>query len=182
MFEKITDDDVPGLVELINRAYRGVRAGQGWKTEASYISGTRTTVEMVHADIRDKPQGSFLKWADAPGGDMLGCIWVVPLEGGTWYFGTLAIDPERQNGGLGRTILQAAEQWVGERGATRVRMTVVNVRETLTAWYVRHGYRLTGETEPFPYDDDRFGTPLRDDLGFVVLEKDLTAAAGAPAP
>lgn len=52
-------------------------------------------------------------------------------------------------------------------------MTVVNVRDTLIAWYIRRGYFLTGETEPFPYDDNRFGTPLRDDLAFVVLEKVL---------
>jgi hypothetical protein len=43
----------------------------------------------------------------------------------------------------------------------------------LIAWYVRRGYRLTGETEPFPYGDNRFGTPLRDDLSFVVLQRDL---------
>jgi hypothetical protein len=35
-------------------------------------------------------------------------------------------------------------------------------------------YRLTGETEPFPYGDERFGKPLRDDLHFVVLEKEIS--------
>jgi hypothetical protein len=52
-------------------------------------------------------------------------------------------------------------------------MTVVNVRKTLIAWYERRGYALTGETKPFPYGDERFGRPLRDDLHFVVLEKDI---------
>jgi hypothetical protein len=55
----------------------------------------------------------------------------------------------------------------------------VNVRETLIAWYRRRGYRETGETEPFPYGDDRFGTPLRNDLHFVVLAKDLIVSGGA---
>jgi hypothetical protein len=68
----------------------------------------------------------------------------------------------------------AAERWVGERGGKRIRMNVVNVRDALIAWYVRRGYRKTGETEPFPYGDDRYGAPLRDDLSFLVLEKDLT--------
>ncbi len=54
-------------------------------------------------------------------------------------------------------------------------MTVVNIRETLVAWYIRRGYSLTGEIEPFPYSDERFGTPLRDDLSFLVLEKSLTS-------
>lgn len=71
-------------------------------------------------------------------------------------------------------MLAAAEDWVRTHGGESVRMTVVNVRETLIAWYVRRGYRLTGETEPFPYGDDRFGTPLRADLSFVVLQRYLT--------
>jgi hypothetical protein len=52
-------------------------------------------------------------------------------------------------------------------------MSVVNARDTLIAWYERRGYLLTGETRPFPYDDQRFGRPLRDDLHFVLLEKDI---------
>jgi hypothetical protein len=52
-------------------------------------------------------------------------------------------------------------------------MTVVNVRDTLIAWYERRGYTLTGESQPFPYGDERFGRPLRDDLSFVVLQKDI---------
>jgi hypothetical protein len=52
-------------------------------------------------------------------------------------------------------------------------MTVLNVRDALIAWYVRRGYAMTGETQAFPYGDERFGRPLRDDLSFVVLWKAL---------
>ena len=52
-------------------------------------------------------------------------------------------------------------------------MTVINVRDTLIAWYLRRGYQRTGATEPFPYGNDRVGKPLRPDLAFVVLEKTL---------
>ena len=57
-----------------------------------------------------------------------------------------------------------------------MRMKVVSVRDTLTAWYERRGYHLTGETSPFPYGDTRFGSPRRDDLCFVVLEMSLSTA------
>jgi hypothetical protein len=50
-------------------------------------------------------------------------------------------------------------------------MNVVNVRDTLIAWYLRRGYHKTGETEPFPYGDDRFGAPLRDDFSFRSLRR-----------
>jgi hypothetical protein len=32
---------------------------------------------------------------------------------------------------------------------------------------------LTGQTEPFPYGDERFGLPTRPDLEFVILDKAL---------
>ncbi len=52
-------------------------------------------------------------------------------------------------------------------------MTVIQLRDRLIAWYERRGYRRTGKTLPFPYGDDRFGIPNRDDLHFVVLEKPI---------
>jgi hypothetical protein len=101
-------------------------------------------------------------------------VWLEPEDEGIWYLGSLTIDPRQQNSGLGRKLLTAAEDWVRARGGREVRMTVINVRDTLIVWYVRCGYALTGETEPFPYGDDRFGIPKRDDLHFVVLRKHLT--------
>jgi hypothetical protein len=68
-------------------------------------------------------------------------------------------------------LLAGAEQTAKESGAMRIRMTAINVRDKLIAWYQRRGYTLTGERKPFPYGDERFGRPLRDDLEFVVLEK-----------
>jgi hypothetical protein len=53
-------------------------------------------------------------------------------------------------------------------------MTVIQLRESLLAWYERRGYRRTGEIAPFPYDDVSVGSPLRADLQFVVLEKSLS--------
>ena len=54
-----------------------------------------------------------------------------------------------------------------------MRMTVIDVRDELIAFYQRRGYRRTGITKPFPYGDVRFGEPKRDDLRFEVLEKAL---------
>ena len=173
MLVPIADDDVPRIVALMNRAYRGSGPSAGWSTEAAYLSGDRTTEALLRADLIVKPDSAFLKWQGQPDDALIGCVWLEPLADDEWYLGSLTTDPDRQNSGLGRMVLAAAEAWVRERGGTHIRMTVVNVRETLIAWYVRRGYRLTGETEPFPYDDQRFGIPLRDDLAFVVLAKTL---------
>jgi len=90
-----------------------------------------------------------------------------------WYLGSLTVDPAVQNEGLGRRLLTASEDWVRAQGGRDMKMTVVNVRDSLIAWYVRRGYHVTAETEPFPYDDARFGTPKRPDLQFAVLRKHL---------
>jgi hypothetical protein len=54
-----------------------------------------------------------------------------------------------------------------------VKISVLNVREALLAWYERQGYVRTGAVEPFPYDDATVGTPLRSDLALVTLTKTL---------
>jgi GNAT superfamily N-acetyltransferase len=104
---------------------------------------------------------------------LLGWVWLKPEDDYIWYLGSLSIEPRQQDRGLGRELLAAAEDWVRERGGLGIRMTVVNVRGTLISWYIRRGYVLTAETEPFPYGDNRFGIPKRGDLQFVVLRKNL---------
>jgi ribosomal protein S18 acetylase RimI-like enzyme len=173
MYLPVADNDIPVIAKLMNRAYRGAENSSGWTSEEAFLLGNRTTEDLLRVDINEKPSASLLKWQDDPVEGIAGCVWLEPLNENTWYLGSLAIEPRRQNGGLGRTMLAAAEAWLHERGAKRVRMTVINVREALIAWYLRRGYSKTGATEPFPYGDDRFGKPLREDLCFVVLEKSI---------
>jgi GNAT superfamily N-acetyltransferase len=114
MFAPIADDDVPRLVALINRAYRGSGVSSGWNTEAGYLSGDRATENLLRAELVAKPDASLLKWEDGQGGPLRGCVWLEPLDDDAWYLGALAIDPEQQKGGLGKALLSSAEQWVRE--------------------------------------------------------------------
>jgi hypothetical protein len=63
----------------------------------------------------------------------------------------------------------AREEWK----LPAMRMTVIDIRDELIAFYERRGYRRTGIKKPFPYGDERFGVPKRADLRFEVLEKAL---------
>jgi ribosomal protein S18 acetylase RimI-like enzyme len=173
MYLSVAAGDIPNVVRLMNRAYRGSGGSSGWSNEEAYLAGDRTTDEQLRADILANPSALLLKWVDEQKPVFSGCVWLEPLSSDVWYLGSLAIDPDRQNGGLGRTMLGAAEDWIRERGGKRVRMKVINLREALIAWYIRRGYFKTGATDRFPYGDDSFGRPLRDDLCFVVLEKVL---------
>ena len=171
------DGDVSAIVALMNRAYRGPEAGTGWNTEAEYIIGDRTNERMLRADLASKPAARLLVWRMA--GEIKGCVWLEQSTGQAWYLGSLTVDPRLQNAGLGHQLLAASEAWIREQGGRVVTMTVVNVRDKLIAWYARRGYEPTGETQPFPYEDARFGTPTRDDLRFVVLQKRFEASSGS---
>lgn len=166
-------DDLPAVAELVNSAYRGESSRAGWTTEADYLGGQRTDPASLARDLAAQPDALLLILRDEAVGPLLGCVWLEPAEPGVWYLGMLTIRPMLQDRRLGRQLLADAEGAARARGARRIRMTVVNVRDTLIAWYERRGYALTGETRPFPYDDPLFGLPQRDDLAFVVLEKDV---------
>ncbi len=165
--------DLPAVVDLVNAAYRGADGGQaGWTSEASYIDGQRTSLEDLARELAGEPKPTLLILREILGGDILACAMVEPhVEAGYGYIGMVTVKPGLQAGGIGRAMLEAAEDHVRGLGVTRVQMTVVSIRDSLIAWYERRGYRLTSERKPFPYDDARFGVPRRPDLEFAVLEK-----------
>ena len=173
LLKSIVEADYLAVVELANLAFRGTGASAGWNTEAGLIEGQRLSEALLKEDLAAKPEAHLLTYRDAPEGPLIGTVWLEPRTDGVWYLGLLTVRPELQDRQLGRRLLDAAESFAKEHGGCRMRMTVVNVRETLIAWYQRRGYQLTGETHPFPYGEERFGRPLRNDLHFVVLAKDL---------
>jgi ribosomal protein S18 acetylase RimI-like enzyme len=87
-----------------------------------------------------------------------------------------SVNPQLQGGGIGKAVLDEAERIARDEWQLPVmRMTVIDIRNELIAFYQRRGYRRTGVFKPFPYGDARFGLPKRDDLRFEVLEKALYA-------
>ena len=169
-FRNATAADVPLLVELVTSAYRGESSRSGWTTEADLLEGNRIVPEVLLADIARPRSRILLAERD---GTLLGCAHVAE-EDGAGYFGMFAVRPGLQGAGMGRAILAEAERVAGEDWALPLmRMTVIDLRVELIEWYERRGYRRTGQTRPFPATDPRFGLPLRDDLRFAVLEKEL---------
>ncbi len=164
--------DLPAVADLVNAAYRGDSSRAGWTTEADYLAGQRTDADTLARDLAASPGALLLVARDAPEEPPLACVWLEPARDGAWYLGLLTVRPELQDRQLGRLMLAEGEAAAKARGATRIRMTVISIRSELIAWYERRGYAATGERQPFPADDPKFGIPLRD-LEFVVLEKPL---------
>ena len=164
-------DDIDELCVLVNAAYRGQGHRPGWTSEVDLIEGTRTSPASLRAMLGKEITILLLRLPD--GGKLAGCIAVESHGGPAWHISMLAIDPQEQATGLGRTLLTAAEKYVAARGAALAQMTVIQKRESLIAWYERRGYQRTGATVPFPYEDESVGKPLHADLHFLLLEKAL---------
>jgi GNAT superfamily N-acetyltransferase len=160
--------DVGSLVALIQSAYRGEVSRAGWTTEADLLEGQRTdraaVTELVAA-------GSLLLAVD--GSTLLGCC-QLERRGAVAYFGTFAVQPAVLGAGIGSALLAEAERRARTWDCGTVEMTVLAQRADLIPYYERRGYLRTGEERPFPYGDDRYGVPQRDDLVFTVLAKQLS--------
>lgn len=169
-FRDATEADVDALVALIESAYRGDSSRVGWTTEADILQGQRTDPEGVR-DVVKSPDSRLL--TVERDGVVVACC-QLEHRGDHAYFGMFAVSPALQGGGLGKVIITEAERYARESwAATEMHMTVISVRDDLIAWYERRGYRRTGKMTPFPYGDERFGIPQRDDLRFELLVKPL---------
>ena len=169
-FRDATDADVDELVALIESAYRGDDSRVGWTTEADILEGQRTDPEGVLEVV--KSPDSRLMTVERDGRIVACCQ--LEHQGDHAYFGMFAVSPLLQGAGLGKVIIAEAERQARETwGVREMQMTVISVRDDLIAWYERRGYLRTGRMTPFPYGDERFGVPQRDDLQFELLVKEL---------
>jgi len=169
-FRDATREDIPAIIELVQSAYRGDSSRAGWTTEADLLDGQRIDAEALIESI-ETPRSRVRLAFD--GGQLVACAHVAD-EDGSGYFGMFAVRPTMQGAGIGKAVMREAENLVrNEYGLDTIRMTVIDVREELMAYYERRGYRRTGIKKPFPYGEERFGLPRRGDLRFEILEKPL---------
>ncbi|MFZ4058953.1 MAG: GNAT family N-acetyltransferase [Ferruginibacter sp.] len=160
-----TINDVKALNQLVNSAYRGDSSRKGWTTEADLLDGIRTSEAALLNIIEGK--AILLKYEENH--QLKACVLLEP-KAQKLYLGMLTVDPELQGKGIGKLLLASAEQEAQRLQCTAIFMTVISIRKELIDWYIRHGYRFTGETQPFPMHDPAFGLP-KQPLEFWVLEK-----------
>jgi ribosomal protein S18 acetylase RimI-like enzyme len=135
--------DIPALVQLINAAY----------AIETFFGGTRTDAKEV-AELMQK--GEFLV-AQSASGSLLACVYT-EVRGERGYFGMLSVEPSRQGSGLGRRMVEAAEDFCHSRGCRYVDISVLSLRPELLPLYHKLGYSETGTEAFHPPPSRRVGT------------------------
>lgn len=149
-----TPTDVPALTTLINDAY---------VVERFFKRGDRITADGVRAL---QGTGTFLLLEEDD--ELAGGVYV-ELRGQSGYIGLLSVSPRQQRRGLGRLLMDAAEDYSRAHGALFTELRVVNLREDLPPFYRKLGYEDAG-TEPFA-DPSEATRPCH----FVRMTKPLTS-------
>jgi len=165
-----TPDDIPALVPLVNSAYRAEDGQQGWTHESHLLSGARTNAAGIE-ELLQISGAVILKYTGAHN-TILGCVYL-QKESPRLYLGLLSVLPSHQNAGIGKQLLAAADDYARRHHCTHIHITVITARHELLAWYERHGYKRTGEIEPF-HAGEKFGIQ-KQKLELAVLEKPIPA-------
>ncbi len=163
-----TTVNVTAIKYLLNAAYRGESSKQGWTTEAGLISGETRTNEAMVLEAIEQSGSVVLIYKEEE--TITGCV-NLQQHGSKIYLGMFSVSPLLQGGGIGKKLLQAAEEYALHVNCTAIYMSVISVRNELINWYKRHGYFDTGKRKPFT-EDAITGKHLQT-LEFMILEKVL---------
>jgi ribosomal protein S18 acetylase RimI-like enzyme len=171
-FTQADDSDVEAIVELVNSAYRGENSKKGWTTEADLLGGQRVDPESIIADLTKDNSVILIAQDEEDDDRIVGCVHLEKhLD--KCYMGMVTVEPELQNKGIGKMLIEEGQAFAEYWDCTHIYMTVISARTELLAWYAKLGFQNTGEKRPFHYGNERFGIPKVENLEFVVIEKKL---------
>ncbi len=173
---RIAQDSAAEMIsDLVNSVYRGEKAlSQSWTTEASFLGGQRCDAKMIQ-DLISASGHVIILALDAVSNQLVGCVHL-EQKGTTIYLGMLSVRLGHQNKGIASQLIKYCESFaVSSWGAKKIEMDVIHVRTELIEFYKRKGFHITDQRREFPYGKPRFGVPMRKDLYFIVMEKDLPA-------
>jgi GNAT superfamily N-acetyltransferase len=168
-FHKAKVEQAEDITALVNSVYRGENSKKGWTTEAYFLDGIRITSGKVGQIIREENSVILLAMLEDK---MLGCVHLEKEKDFGWL-GMLSVDVNYQAHGIGKVIIDKSERYVKEVfGCNVMQMKVIGKRKELIEYYLRRGYKFTGEREDFLSTAGTFGDP-KEPLHFVILSKKL---------
>ena len=144
--------DADRIAALVNRAF----LAESW-----FKSVDRTNPEQVR-ELMSK--GVFLLLEEDA--RLLACVYLEP-RGDRVYLGMLSVEQDAQGRGIGRCMMQQAEDFARRAGHVAIDLRIVHLREELPPYYRKLGYVESG-TEPAP-DFPGVKVPIH----FVLMSKSL---------
>jgi GNAT superfamily N-acetyltransferase len=111
--------------------------------ERFFLGADRIDIHEVRARLR---RGRFI--LAEQNGAIIGCVYVEPGDERA-YLGLLSVEPSLQRAGIGKRLMDAAEDHCRAAGCRFMDLRVVNVRTELPPYYQKRGYVQTGAM-PFP--------------------------------
>ncbi|KAJ9271942.1 hypothetical protein DTO212C5_2023 [Paecilomyces variotii] len=182
-FRIATPDDAPQLQQLVQSAFRAHDTRPDWTGHLELASNFRIEVDEIMTNITDPDTVILIAFTplnengnannDKDIASLVACISVSKCGTAVGRLSMFAVNERYQRGGVGRQVLAYAEDYCHRTwGVEKFSLNTLSTRKALIEWYMRRGYRKTGETSPFPRE--RFkDLELPDDMCFVEFEKDL---------
>jgi GNAT superfamily N-acetyltransferase len=128
-YRTAAESDAEAIMVLINRAF---------VVEKPFFTTERIDLAETLEHFK---KGTFILAED--GRSMAGCNYV-ELRGKLGYFGLLSIDPGYQGRGLGRKLVEQAEDVCRRGGCSLMQIRVLNHRTELPPFYEKLGYHVAG--------------------------------------
>jgi len=119
---EITDADVDEVVDL----WRRCGLTRPWNDPIDDIALARRGADATILVVRET-------------GRLIATV-MVGFDGHRGWVYYLAVDPDRQGGGLGRAIMDAAEGWLKARGAPKIQLMVRDNNVAALGFYDRLGF------------------------------------------
>lgn len=128
MIRLATEVEAEEIARIINAAFEIEREfRQGERTSALEIRALMKRETFLVAEQMDR---------------LIGAV-QVRVAGASGYFGMLAVDPAARRAGVGRALVEAAEDHCRRAGCTLMTMSTGEDRSELFPYYERMGYRVT---------------------------------------
>lgn len=134
--------DTAAWLVLMWSQYADEIVGAGFTPEEAKQNIERNKKSLFENDIPNDGQRIF----DVLDDDVaIGSLWLAKREDGNsgeWFIYDIVIDPEHRGKGLGRSTMQAAEEYVRSEGGTRLALNVFGPNTVARKLYESMGYSV----------------------------------------
>jgi histone acetyltransferase (RNA polymerase elongator complex component) len=166
-FKELQKEDIKEVIVLINQAYRAEKKDNAWTTESHLLSGIRVNENMMKEILEEKNTKTYIAKIE---NKIVGTI-QAKLEGESIHIGLFAVDTKSQASGIGKKLLEFAENSSSKlwEKSTFI-MEVISTRTELMQYYIRRGYLNTNSFIEFP-KSEYWKENTNEELKLLVLKK-----------